>query len=131
MGCDIHIAIEQKVGDKWVMVNRAVSTNNAKKRNYERFCALAGVRCYGTDSGYEPTGIPLDVSDSTKLFIDEWGEDGHSHSCFSLSKFIETINKIDIKFGAMSEGETGLPWKYLNLDPKENEEYRVVFWFDN
>ena len=59
-------------------------------RNYDLFATLADVRNYG-DTPYiaEPRGLPKDVTKKVKKESDDWGEDGHSHSYFTLKELIE------------------------------------------
>jgi hypothetical protein len=135
MGCDIHGTIEKKVGDKWVMVNR-LSDEPSLNRNYERFGALAGVRATG---GPKPKGIPLDVSESTKLFIDYWGSDGHSHSYLDLRKAATIFLKTESEYNSNSLRHFPITDSdpvsyYFGIEEYEytkGEEYRLVFWFDN
>lgn len=65
MGCDIHVLLERKVGDKWVMVNRLESP--VTDRNYKRFAALAGV----CGDGAVAKGLPDDLSESGRLYAAE------------------------------------------------------------
>ena len=64
------------------MITRLAHPCAALDRNYTRFAALAGVR----GDGPTPKGLPKDVSESTKLYSDEWGLDGHGHSFLDLTK---------------------------------------------
>jgi hypothetical protein len=139
MGCDIHGTIEKKVGDKWIMVNRLSHDLPALNRNYERFGALAGVRATG---GPKPKGIPLDVSESTKLFIDYWGRDGHSHSYLDLKRAASIFLKTEYdSIHFLSNSNRHFPVTdsdpvsyYFGVEEYEygkGEEYRLVFWFDN
>lgn len=135
MGCDIHIVVEQKVGEKWVACfipryhhdeAHKASFPCALTRNYQRFGKLAGVR---TD-GPAPRGLPDDISDTTKLLTDGWGEDGHSHSWLPLHEAIEVFQKTEwvgpAEYGADYPG-----YHYFNIDPDTKADYRVVFWFDS
>lgn len=125
MGCDIHGCVERNVNGKWVMVDRI--SDKARDRNYRRFGALAGVREYGPP----PKGIPGDISDSGKLFIDEWGEDGHSHSYLPLKTAANIFLSTEFK---ASEYMKNYPCAtFFNIeDFDENIDlYRLVFWFDN
>ena len=111
MGCDIHLAVEQKntyANDKerqaqealglttWVMVGTEYDITDpdevtsitqhmlAGDRNYERFSALAGVRGDGPNA----LGEPKDPSPGTRAQIDGWDSDGHSHSHLPIMEFI-------------------------------------------
>lgn len=130
MGCDIHGCIEQKVNGKWVMVEPIAG--KARVRNYERFSRLAGVR----GEGPAPRGVPSDVSESTKLHIDKWGSDGHSHSHIPLSEaariFLETdpTTEYEVKYPESYYFGVGEECCPTCQRPIKNE-YRLVFWFDN
>ena len=63
-------------------------------RNYNLFSMLADVRNGYISNGNtyvitpisEPRGVPSDVSDAYKEYVEEWGADGHSHSYFTLAE---------------------------------------------
>ncbi len=107
MGCDIHIIVEYKHKDRWVGVHACESadhnshalypTGNGNQslndmpkewggywrcegRNYELFGRLSGVR----GDGPAPNGLPPDISELAQMVVEQWGEDGHSHSHFTL-----------------------------------------------
>lgn len=146
MGCDIHMVLEHKVvalengvrREKWVGVNAFQSSKDfdgshhvptARTRNYKRFGALAGVR----DDGPEPKGIPSDASELTKLLVDEWGSDGHSHSWLTLTEAAEIFLATENSAGAKDRIGINYPAYYF-FGVEEHEGYanfRVVFWFDN
>lgn len=109
MGCDIHFYVEKKEGDRWVSADTwtpdryepgrmEVAWDNRvyKGRNYDLFAMLADVRngkgFAGVDTGdgfkpiASPKGLPDDVSPEVKAESDAWGEDGHSHSYFTLAE---------------------------------------------
>lgn len=146
MGCDIHLVLEKRHGDKWVGVDTFTSFQRqyasgepmdgfsmpiARSRNYERFAALAGVR----GSGAEARGLPDDASDTTRLMSEEWGVDGHSHSWLPLTdaaKVWAATERYDVSDFAKTYPES----HYFNVDCSEGSrndaaDYRVVFWFDN
>lgn len=109
MGCDIHMHVEYKrtVNDqsRWVcgdyfMVNPYFGEFPNEKpfslvrfcegHNYSCFATLANVRNYGyTPYIDEPRGLPADVTKEVKADADDWGEDGHSHSYFTLKELID------------------------------------------
>lgn len=128
MGCDIHGTVEKKVGDRWVMVDRLHYSHPTTRRNYERFAALAGVR----GDGPEPKGIPPDVSESTKLYIEEWGVDGHTHSFLDLVDAARLFLNTDHLGKEIGKYEKEYPIShYFDVDEANPGEYRLVFWFDN
>lgn len=65
-------------------------------RNYRLFSILANVRngfgFAGSDTGDTltpiamPRGLPLDVSEPVQVASFDWGDDGHSHSYFTLAE---------------------------------------------
>jgi len=116
MGCDIHAYTEQQLRDgSWKalrdsMPNRYFSADEPESawnspveipqeelgRSYGLFAILAGVRngsgFAGTDLGdptvpmAEPKGIPEDASPEYRSACEGWGDDGHSHSHFTLGE---------------------------------------------
>lgn len=120
MGCDIHGWVEKRVNDKWIAVSELEDTS----RNYERFSRLAGVRGMGP----APKGIPDDVSETTKYHIDEYGEDGHSHSWLPVSEVWEIFKATNFRndhYTYWSVFGNYIDWEH------EQQLYRLVFWFDN
>lgn len=122
MGCDISALIERKVGDKWVMVNRL--HGEATRRNYVRFAALAGVR----GDGPAAKGLPDDISESGRLYADEWEGDAHSHSFLGAEEaariFLATAHEPD-------NYAKNYPCSYFFEIEREEDNHRLVFWFDN
>lgn len=129
MGCDIHAVIERKVGDKWVMLNRLSYKDSATDRNYKRFAALAGVR----GDGPKPKGLPTDISDSTKLYYDEWEPDAHSASWIDLKKAAKLFLDTEYEGVILSDFAKTYPKShYFNVDLDiRREPHRLVYWFDN
>lgn len=122
MGCDIHGWVEEYVGDRWVGVKEI--TPVGRSRNYSRFAALAGVR----GNGPEPVGIPADVSDTVRYWIDSWGSDGHSHSWLPMNMAEDTWAQT----GPVDKSNIEPQFHYFGLFDLENKHRRrVVFWFDN
>ena len=144
MGCDIHMVLERRIGDRWLGVNSFSGHHSrwvkpgeydwyspvATSRNYERFAALAGVR----GEGPPPRGLPSDISELAALLSDEYGADGHSHSWMPL------VDAVPLFLRTHWQGEPdkeSLAWKYpasyfFNVESAENlGDYRLVFWFDN
>lgn len=126
MGCDIHGWVERKVGDKYVAIKEF--GDRATERNYRRFGALAGVR----EDGPPPRGVPPDVSDTGRYYIDKLAGDGHSHSWLPLQ---EAAKIYAVK--RYESGEDRPDWVaddpvyyFFGLFETEPDD-RVVFWFDN
>lgn len=116
MGCDIHIFVERKEGDKWVSADKwtpnkyydpaepegekplVVDYDDRiyRGRNYDLFGILANVRngrgFAGIVTGKPftpismPKGLPGDVSDEVRSESDYWEGDGHSHSWLTLAE---------------------------------------------
>jgi hypothetical protein len=173
MGCDIHMVLEKEISGKWVGLHAYPhltpsalliykegyeSMEGAKaigwianNRNYKLFGAIASVR-RESPFGYEPRGLPDDVSDLAAAFSEEYGEEGHSHSwlllpdflkCYGWAKHGEASDEHTAASLAAVKGEmpyielagevTGLKYidEYENDDAKAAHKYRIVFWFDN
>lgn len=138
MGCDIHGHFEVKIGGKW----EHYSTTNIW-RDYSLFEKMAGVRGDINKAISPPKGLPDDISIITKLDADRWGIDGHHHSWLSSSEFkvlynshktrVSTDNWWDIveQYGFLfgQDFESFSPG--AESFPKEIEDFRLVFWFDN
>jgi hypothetical protein len=107
MGCDIHNFVEvEKDGqwtllgdvfrDPWYQEDKPISEYNQpytnepyKGRNYRLFGVLANVRYDGCESIVPVRGVPSDASLLYKGIVDEWGQDGHSHSWATLKELTE------------------------------------------
>lgn len=127
MGCDIHIALEKQVADKWVLVNRVEGP--ARKRNYERFAKLAGVR----GEGPAPKGLPADISAGAHLFATEWSEDGHSWSWLPMYEARRIWPETEW-CGPAEKPPSDPEYYYFGIDTDTSRGrglYRVIFWFDN
>jgi hypothetical protein len=143
MGCDIHLVLEQRSGDKWVGINTFAghhrgawlvkegdfdwSSSVARSRNYRRFAALAGVR----GDGPSPRGLPVDASDTTILLTAQWGRDGHSHSWLPLKEAAAIWKETG---GILDKFADEHPESYFfeaSFEPGTMDDFRVVFWFDN
>lgn len=131
MGCDIHYILEVKVNKKWVGIDtnrRFNPQNTAANRDYGFFTQLASVR---GDSKRKPNGVPKNASDLSKLWIKQWGVDGHSHSHMSVEDFSSIwkayhLPNLDSYSRKYPEGELfGLDYEI------DKGEYRVIFFFDN
>jgi len=135
MGCDIHILVERNVDGEWICVNTMSAVKdarhgncypNALDRNYERFAKLAGVR----GDGPKPRGWPADVSQTASFIHGKWSSDGHSHSWMSVAEaapiFLET------EFRGLDSYAYSHPADfYFNVDDRDMESHRIVFFFDN
>jgi len=150
MGADIHLVLEKKFGDKWIGVQEAAHRlqwgqdketkkwqqtpvwDRSRARNYDLFAKLAGVR----GSGPAPKGLPDDVSELAQALSDEIDSDGHSHSYCSLDEYIRLLVETEhnpaevllVEHPAVTDPHG---YYFERYAPEPNEEYRVVFWFDN
>ena len=173
MGCDIHMVLEREIEGKWIGLHaypylspaalnirrdgyeRVEDVKSmgwlANQRNYKLFGAIANVRM-DSPFGYEPRGLPDDVSDLAYAASEEYGPDGHSHSwlllpdflkCYGWAKHGEASDEHTAASLAAIEGKmpyielagevTGLEYidEYKNDDAKAAHKYRIVFWCDN
>lgn len=133
MGCDIHAYVEIKVGGNWHHYGPTKI-----RRDYNLFEYIAGVR--GDNYEWEPRGLPTDVSIVTKLLSDHDGEDGHTHSWITYDEMMIVVkefggNQDDWEFkpfGIWFFGNGVNDWHDPSYQfPKEIEDVRIVFWFDN
>ena len=150
MGCDIHLYAEKKSKyehNLWVTMGNWKQDDDSKRvnqieedeiytdgRNYNLFCALAGVRggMFSEPTMIsKPKGLPKDCSDLILNLAHAWGSDGHTHSYLTLkeledfdwSPYGETCD--DFKNEVFSK------LKGLLEEKQTNEDIRIVFWFDN
>jgi hypothetical protein len=149
VGCDIHCILEQYDGKRWIGINRfepiplrAIDmrgppldhhTNwlywNIEQRNYHLFERLAGVR---GDQGPEPRGIPINVSELTRMEIDHWGSDGHSHSWGLLSEIGGLFLAVNTPAALLDEERHRMMMELFGLDSDGDPTcYRLVYFFDN
>ena len=112
MGCNIHIRFEVK-NCKGIWTDADIYKRNPfygiedeaeftvieiyKGRSYSLFSVLANVR-NDDDNDYicEPKGVPEDCNEHIKRDIEHWGEDGHSHSYFTLKELIDWQKKHNV-----------------------------------
>jgi len=149
MGCDIHAHAEIKVNGVWQHYNHP-----RIGRDYELFTRMAGVRQVESVTPISPPrGLPRNLSFTTKLDRKNDGVDGHSDSWLSSEEVAELCEwmearakKCEPKGYYYAEKELGYifgnGWdfkKYKREDgekgyagqPRELEDARLVFWFDN
>ena len=171
MGCDIHMVLEyyDDRNDLWVglhdypfvdgealslysprgnTVKDGLSTGwiswKYRERNYELFGELASVR--GTSSqGRIPVRLPDDCSALTRLRVQGWGHDAHSHSWMSLKEFItcvayvegKLVDLVQERITAEDEESKEVFNQYVKavtgefIGVEDIDKYRIVFWFDN
>lgn len=138
MGCDIHVHMEIKLNGQWEHYSIPRIS-----RNYALFEKLAGVRGEVENAIAPPRGLPDDVTTVTKFDCSYWGLDGHSHSWISSQEFAEiyayhetlVANKdywyLSDIYGYLFGNDFKDFWVYREDYPKEVEDFRMIFWFDN
>jgi hypothetical protein len=146
VGCDIHIILEAKNDEgRWVgmyhyngISAEALGIDGSDKqgryaywkilnRDYDLFASLAGVR----GNGPKPRGLPPDASELSRMTVDSWAGDGHSHSWGLLSeiggKFLARVNPAAM----IAEDRYEQVAQLFNLGRRSLDDYRIVFFFDN
>ena len=139
MGCDIHLHSEIKVNGKWLHYDQPDCD-----RNYELFEKMAGVRGENKNAIAAPRGLPEDASDTTNFESDHWDSDGHSHSWLSAAEIHQLAEWYREEFKGRDKDNFWPKWdrwlcgncysdfvRYPESRPKEIEDVRFVFWFDN
>ena len=158
MGADIHVLLERKVDGRWETWDRFAGIPKRALvrdvqdagydlhyrftyRNYAFFAALAGVRGDGPD----PRGLPYDISPVAKAYVDNWGDDGHSHTYLFADEFCEafmahhmTEEEIAEFTEAQLKSSLFRGWEYIMnfyiCNTEDNEpasNYRFIIFFDN
>ncbi len=161
MGCDIHLVLEVKnpKNDEWVGVRtydylRESMLNyhnevtpglvgfQIKRRNYEFFDDLCGVRGNGSKFGFSPRGLPHNISSLTELVLSD-DTDLHSHSWLTMEELepilIKHWNELAaVQVAAALAGDSWNSRKLINRlvdddigDVYPIDYYRLVFAFDN
>lgn len=132
MGCDIHVFVEVKKDDKWLLMDHP-----HVYRNYQLFGRIAGVRDTDIEPIVSPRGLPENLSEGTQLHWDYWNGDAHTPGWLTgkeaehLSQHAQDFcgPKAYIHpclFGYLFN--MGLTWFPENSGISDS---RVVFWFDN
>ena len=139
MGCDIHAHIEIKVNGEWHHYSQPDIG-----RDYELFTRMAGVReAEGIEPIAGPRGLPKDITFTTRFDKKHWGEDYHSHSWLSCRELAALVRWYDERH----TGNSWICWEIRGLGylfgngwdfhecpenyPKELQDARIIFWFDN
>jgi len=109
---------------------------------------LCGVRDPNVPLLSEPRGYPTNVSERTKMEIDRWVGDGHSHSWNTLAELrnhLPVLEQYVSEFGDDDKSYVVGGYEYLLKSIDERIEYldyhinsktppediRIVYWFDN
>ena len=142
MGADIHAHMEIKWDGEWLYYS-PVDIG----RNYHLFARMADMgRCHDIDPIAENKGIPEDASKMARIHCDRWGRNGHSHSWLNSQEICQLFDEFTVissprhkdfdfldefpglyLFGSSFKGF----FKYPEEAPKNLEDFRLVFWFDN
>lgn len=153
MGCDMHLFAEKRVNGKWHSLDKFTVNKDFDPddklgdreievlredrfytggRNYNLFCALAGVRSYEFTNQPKiispPRGIPNDCCEEVRNEIAYWTSDAHNIS-FLYQYELEDFDWSDY-------GETCNDF-LLEVLPKmiatgaNDIDVRIVFFFDN
>lgn len=88
MGADCTMAVEELFGDGWDFMAEFEIC-----RSYELFGHLAGVRDHSVPTIHEPRGLPEDVDEKTKAFIEENCD--HSFSWCTLEEALAFFKDIE------------------------------------
>lgn len=134
MGCDIHLCVERYEPEieRWVLHRTFDGLDSlhgftlpaARKRNYNRFSALAGVR----GDGPEALGLPMDCSVDTRAYMS--CPDYHSHSWKPIEDAAQVF--LDTEFEEIRKRFEGSPaYFYFGYEAEIDGRCRVVFAFDN
>lgn len=147
MGCDIHIFLERKNSENQWVDSMIYENDGYEKefqplseypRNYTLFATLAGVR--GDEPIEFPKGIPENCSPEYRKLCEDWGNDGHSHSYFTLRELEDNAKKCsENRKIALDEFILHLKniikivdyWLSDERIEEIAERYRVCFFFDN
>ena len=85
-------------------------------------------------------GLPADITFVTQFDVNQWSEDGHTHSWLSGEEVEQVIEWLDKTSGNALEGYNQFGFlfgntfdlvRYREDQPPEIESSRLVFWFDN
>ncbi len=145
MGCDIHLHSEIKINGVWHHYANMALGNT---RSYTLFAMMAGVR--NEDGEIEPVsqprGLPGELSEPTALEYEIEKLDAHSMSWFGPDQIVKLYAlwdksrkqfhlgqmDLDTDFFGYLFGNSWASFNRFREDyPKEIEDIRWVFWFDN
>lgn len=124
MGCDIHLHAEIKIDGQWHHYAQLYIG-----RDYTLFGLMAGVRNTNVTPISQPKGIPDDITVITRISLNDWSVDGHTHSYLNGEEIrkLATLHLME-DFGYFFDWD----WSdWLRHKSTEVEDIRFVFWFDN
>ena len=127
MGTDIHAYLEVQIDGRWVCHSQP-----RIKRDCEVFGHIAGVR--GGTPIVEPRGLPVDISEITRIEYEHEEEDAHTAGWLSKTEMQQIADLAPDLSGLNLFGYvTGNPPWGVPGDgyPEPYQDARLVFWFDN
>lgn len=127
MGADIHPYVERKCGTHWYV---HASGFLGTFRNYDTFCALAGVCAEpGRPTPLDaPRGLPADASYNARSEYDYDG--GHSPSWLTLAELREVHRRVvECRPGCRTGLEAVMA--FMAAMEEGGATVRFVFWFDS
>lgn len=129
MGCNSHLSIE--ILRRWANTAQwdTWALDIPESRDYALYEAMAGVRGEKANAVVRPRGIPKDLSDTVKYWIDRAGDDGHSHSWLYPSEFHRAIKQANAEDDKIWKSIHGVLTTLQMI--WEDENVRLVFFFDN
>jgi hypothetical protein len=135
MGCDIHIVLESRkratetapagpwIG-LWCSDYFPGSRPTVARRNYEFFAAVASVRGEGR---HRPRNLPEDISPLAWREYMRAPLDHHSASHMPATSFVDVYQTVN----PPADGVALYGLYRLLCADRDEDEHRVVFWFDN
>ena len=131
MGTDISLFTEVKINGQWHCYSKP-----EVGRDYYLFNRMAGVRGSGFSEPpiSEPKGMPEDISLITKLHLEN--EHGFDYGLSWLNgdeilRLEECVDFPERLWGYLFDNSWGGFAKGLDQYPKEIEDIRFVFWFND
>jgi len=126
MGCNIHGCVEAKVwGGDWVFL-----CDIPNYRDYRFYARIANIRNSGEKPIIpitHPRGLPIDVTNITKvtydIFMEETG--GHDVSFLDCAELRDAVGNINPFWDAY------LRFIFALGETYGEDAVRMVFWFDN
>lgn len=159
MGCDIHLFAERKARHplfwwkvQWVSIDKYTlnpdfgSDDSEPKfhidrkdrfytggRNYNLFCALAGVRSYQFNGEPKQVSEPKGLSNHCFQIMEEierYGSDGHTHSWNTLAE-LERFDWSEYGKTCNDFVNEVLPKLKAASRTSRHDDVRIVYFFDN
>ncbi len=141
MGCDIHLVLERRpkgtlewIGT-WCSDGLPGGRPKIAQRDYAFFAEVAQVRGEGSEPRIYPRNLPRDVSRLAWLEYMDAPTDYHSASHMTVDEFTSAWFRADEK-NSYRNKEKGprkefAAYDLLGISDDGENDWRVVFWFDN